>query len=50
MVTIDTIGAVASNGAQGFTWLLFLALFFSFLPYTLIVAELGSAFPEEGGQ
>jgi amino acid transporter len=49
VVTIDTIGAVASNGAQGFTWLLFLALFF-FLPYALIVAELGSAFPEEGGQ
>ena len=49
VVTIDTIGAVASDGAQGFTWLVFLALFF-FLPYTLIVAELGSAFPEEGGQ
>ena len=49
VVTIDTIGAVASNGAQGFTWLLFLALLF-FLPYALIVAELGSAFPQEGGQ
>jgi amino acid transporter len=49
VVTIDTIGAVASHGAQGFTWLLFLALFF-FLPYALIVAELGSAFPQEGGQ
>jgi amino acid transporter len=49
VVTIDTIGAVASNGAQGFAWLLFLALLF-FLPYALIVAELGSAFPQEGGQ
>ncbi len=49
VVTIDTIGAVASDGAQGFTWLVFLALFF-FLPYALIVAELGSTFPEEGGQ
>ena len=49
VVTIDTIGAVASDGAQGFTWLVFLAVFF-FLPYALIVAELGSAFPEEGGQ
>src|SRR5581483_2311105 len=48
VVTIDTIGAVASNGAQGFTWLIFLALFF-FLPYALSIAELGSAFPEEGG-
>ena len=49
VVTIDTIGAVASHGAQGFTWLLFLALLF-FLPFALLVAELGSAFPQEGGQ
>jgi len=48
VVTLDTIGAVASNGAQGFTWLLFLAVFF-FLPYALCIAELGSAFPQEGG-
>jgi glutamate:GABA antiporter len=48
VVTIDTIGAVASNGAQGFTWLVFLAIFF-FLPYALSVSEMGSAFPEEGG-
>jgi amino acid transporter len=48
VVTLDTIGAVASNGAQGFTWLLFLAVFF-FLPYALSMAELGSAFPQEGG-
>ena len=48
VVTLDTIGSVASNGAQGFTWLIFLAIFF-FLPYGLSVAEMGSAFPEEGG-
>jgi glutamate:GABA antiporter len=48
VVTLDTIGAVASNGAQGFTWLLFLAVFF-FLPYSLSIAELGAAFPQEGG-
>ena len=48
VVTIDTIGAVASNGAQGFTWLMFLGIFF-FLPYALSIAELGSAFPQEGG-
>ena len=48
VVTIDTIGAVASNGAQGFTWLIFLGVFF-FLPYALSVSELGSAFPQEGG-
>jgi hypothetical protein len=44
VVTIDTIGAVASHGAEGFTWLLFLAVFF-FLPYALMISELGSAFP-----
>jgi len=48
VVTLDTIGSVASNGAQGFTWLIFRAIFF-FLPYGLSVAEMGSAFPEEGG-
>jgi amino acid transporter len=47
VVTIDTIGAVASNGAQGFTWLIFLGIFF-FLPYALSISELGSAFPQEG--
>lgn len=48
VVTIDTIGQLASNGAQGFTWLIFLAIFF-LLPYALNIAELGSAFPQEGG-
>lgn len=48
VVTIDTIGAVSSRGAQGFTWLVFLGIFF-FLPYGLSIAELGSAFPQEGG-
>src|SRR5438270_6980126 len=48
LVGLDTIGAVAKQGAQGFTWLIALAALF-FLPYGLLVAELGSAFPEEGG-
>ena len=48
IVGVDTLGQVASNGAQGFTWLLFLALFF-FVPYALLVAELGAAFTDEGG-
>src|SRR5438067_2676030 len=48
LVGLDTIGAVAKQGAQGFTWLILLAVAF-FLPYGLLVAELGSAFPEEGG-
>src|ERR1700748_3507920 len=48
LVGLDTLGAVASNGAQGFTWLIFLAVFF-FVPYALLTAELGSTFTEEGG-
>ena len=48
IVGLDTLGAVASNGAQGFTWLIFLCVLF-FIPYALLTAELGAAFPEEGG-
>ena len=48
LVGLDTIGAVASNGAQGFTWLMFLGLAF-FIPYAFLTAELGAAFHEEGG-
>ena len=48
LVGLDTLGAVASNGAQGFTWLAFLAVVF-FVPYALLTAELGSTFTEEGG-
>lgn len=48
IVILDTIGAVANNGAQAFTWLVFLALLF-FVPFGLLTAELGSAFPQEGG-
>jgi glutamate:GABA antiporter len=48
LVGVDTLGAAASHGPQAFTWLIFLALLF-FIPYALLTAELGSAFPEEGG-
>jgi glutamate:GABA antiporter len=48
LVGVDTLGAVASNGPEGFTWLVFLAIFF-FVPYALLTAELGSAFTGEGG-
>jgi amino acid transporter len=47
-VGLDTLGLVASNGAQGFTWLILLALLFV-APYMLLMAEVGSAFPQEGG-
>ncbi len=48
IVGVDTIGQMASNGAQGFLWLIFMCVFF-FIPYGLFTAELGSTFPEEGG-
>lgn len=48
LISLDTVGAVSHNGAQAFTWLIFLAVFL-FVPYGLSMAELGSAFPEEGG-
>jgi glutamate:GABA antiporter len=47
-VGLDTLGTVASNGPQGFTWLVVLALIFV-LPYALLMAEVGSAFTQEGG-
>lgn len=48
LVGVDTLGAVASSGPEGFTWMIFLAVFF-FIPYALLTAELGAAFTDEGG-
>ena len=47
-VGLDTLGTVASNGAQGFTWLALLAVLFV-APYALLMAEVGSTFTQEGG-
>ena len=47
-VGLDTLGTVASNGPQGFVWLVLLAALFV-LPYALLMAEAGSTFTEEGG-
>jgi glutamate:GABA antiporter len=48
IIVLDTLGAVSSYGAQAFTWLIVMVVFFLF-PYGLLTAELGTAFPEEGG-
>ncbi|MEZ0069337.1 amino acid transporter [Streptacidiphilus sp. MAP12-20] len=48
VVGLDTVGSVAAQGPQGLTWMVVLAVAF-FLPYGLLVAELGSAFPVQGG-
>ena len=47
-VGLDTLGTVASNGPEGFFWLVLLALVFV-APYMLVMAEVGSAFTMEGG-
>lgn len=47
--TLDSIAQIAATGgAEAFTWGIVVAITF-LLPYGLITAELGSAFPQEGG-
>jgi amino acid transporter len=48
ILTIDTLASAASMGASWFGWwAVTVALFF--VPYGLITAELGGAWPQEGG-
>src|SRR3954454_19211809 len=48
LIGLDTLGQVSGYGAKTFAWLAILAVTF-LLPYALVMAELGSAFPQEGG-
>src|SRR5205814_6437624 len=47
-VGLDTLGLVASNGPEGFVWLVVTAVLFV-APYMLLMAEVGSTFTQEGG-
>lgn len=48
-ISVDTIGQVAAGGgAEAFTWAVVLGVTF-LVPYALVMAELGSSFPQEGG-
>ena len=47
IVALDTLGAVSSQGAQAIFWLAVSAVTF-LIPYGLLTAELGTAFPVEG--
>jgi glutamate:GABA antiporter len=48
ILTIDTLASAASMGVSWFTWwAITMALFF--VPYGLMTAELGAAWPAEGG-
>ena len=48
ILTIDTLASGASTGVSIFFWWTALIVFF-FAPYGLIMAELGAAWPAEGG-
>ena len=48
IVGVDTIASVASSGGEAFTWMIVFAVVF-FIPQALLFAELGTAFPQEGG-
>src|SRR5215472_13752965 len=48
IVVLDTLGATASYGPQGFLWLVVLAVLFV-VPYALVMAEVGGTFTQEGG-
>jgi amino acid transporter len=47
IVGLDSVAAAAQAGAQAITWLL-VSLVVFLIPYGMITAELGSAFPVEG--
>jgi glutamate:GABA antiporter len=48
VITIDTLALTASAGSEAITWLAISFVLF-LVPYGLLVAELGAAFPAEGG-
>jgi glutamate:GABA antiporter len=48
MITLDTVATSSALGVQSITLFALFALIF-FVPYGLVTAELGSAWPEEGG-
>ena len=48
ILTIDTLASAASMGVAWFSWWTITMVLF-FVPYGLITAELGSAWPGEGG-
>jgi glutamate:GABA antiporter len=48
IVGLDSVAAAAEAGAQAITWLV-ISLVVFLIPYGMLTAELGSAFPVEGG-
>ncbi|MDI2125009.1 APC family permease [Yinghuangia seranimata] len=48
VISADVIGQIATGGGEAVTWTALLAVFF-LVPYALLFAETGAAFPQEGG-
>jgi amino acid transporter len=48
LLFVDTVAPMASMGPTAITWFIIMVIIF-FIPYGLIVAELGSTYPEQGG-
>ncbi|RLA02767.1 MAG: amino acid permease [Gammaproteobacteria bacterium] len=48
ILLLDTLAAAASVGASSVFWWIFLGFVF-FIPFALICAEMGCAYPEQGG-
>ncbi|OIJ64038.1 amino acid permease [Streptomyces mangrovisoli] len=48
VISFDTVGQIATGGGEAATWTAVIAVFF-LVPYALLFAETGAAFPQEGG-
>jgi amino acid transporter len=48
VIALDTIGTIASGGLENLFWGAFMVLTFM-IPFSMIFAETGGAFPQEGG-
>ncbi|MFE4952699.1 APC family permease [Streptomyces sp. NPDC056653] len=48
VISFDTIGQIATGGGEAVTWTAVIAVLF-LVPYALLFAETGAAFPQEGG-
>src|SRR5947208_9922575 len=48
LVGVDGLGTLATQGGEGFSWLIICVLLFA-VPSALLLAELGAAYTDEGG-
>ncbi|WP_033292172.1 APC family permease [Amycolatopsis jejuensis] len=48
VISFDTFGQIASGGGEALTWSIAIVILF-LVPYSMLFAETGAAFPQEGG-